>query len=604
MPVPGLGELLEKGISRVGGEGFGETFGRSVRSMDHHVFNQSSVNRFTGDLLQKYQMRVDQNTSKLAAGVKGLNSSQLRSHAAGVAAAETFGNNYEVLTALVKHSHETQGYYMTQNLMDHIGMVLHEDAEIGGSKHVSKSKAAAVPELEKYPDFKIDPKTGQRPIDPKTGEPARYRYNITSDYHKPGEVEQWTNHMVVSRVAPMIVLPHVGTTLNNVWGTQTLKWMKGFGQVVSGQTPQQIRDTIIAAGLQTEGTMRAMRQMENVRRGIITRFLPGSMQDVIGKLSPTPFFGSLRDFQINWTAVSTYHDAFDYAEKFAHDPSDGLARRRLAQYGMTPQDLNQIEKTGKLTPEQHTKAVYYGVDRKVFLNTAMQRSYYSQANALSRNTTMFHGYISKQVQFMSQEFRTAFEKESRSPGGIAKAMLVAGVLFPAVGEGIKLLEMTGRGQLAEIPNQAEEDYRGITLQKGNSAAAKVGNAILTYGEAYACLGAFGIFYELFMGAHRGALVLGSHLLGPAAGRATQYIADTVHSVESLAQGKTDEKYYNPAIRDFLELAGAYGTGHFIANMFFPTQAEKKRAKDQERDPMSPKRGKGFNLSTSFKEPKL
>lgn len=602
MPIPGLGELLERGVTRAGGEEFGQTFGRVARSMDKATFAQSDVGRFTGHLLQDYQMRVDQNTSKLAAGVKGLDSKQLRGYASGIAASEKFGNNYEVLTTLVKHSHRTQGYFPTQNLMDSIAMVLHQDAEIGDVKHVSQFKKAAAAELHKEPEFKIDPKTGARPVDPKTGQPATYRYNITSDYHKPTDVEQWVNHMVVSRVAPMIVLPHLGTGLNNVWGTRTLNWMKGFAQVVSGQTPQQIRQTITAAGLQAEGTMRAMRNAENVRNGYITRHLPGSVQDVMSKFSPTPFFGSLRDFQINWTGVSSYHDALDHAEIFAADPNNGLSRRRLVQYGMTPADLHQIEKTGKLTPEQHTKAVYYGVDRKVMLNTSMARSYYSQANGLTRSTTMFHGYVSKQVQFMGEEFRTAFE--TKSPGAIAKAMVVAGVLFPAVGEGIKMLEMVGRGQLAEIPNQAKDDYDAITFNKGKTPAARIGNAVGTYAEAYACLGAFGIMYELFMGAHRGALVLGSHLLGPAVGRSVQYIADTVHAVENLAQGRTDEKAYNPAIRDFLEATGPYGTGHFIANMFFPTEAEKKRAKERDDDDFAPKRGKKLGLDSDIKDAKF
>jgi hypothetical protein len=575
MPIPGLGELVERGLTRMGGEAFGETFGKTARSLEHHTFNQTDVGKYTQKLLTNYKMGVDQNTAALAKGVTGLSSAELRSHAAGFTRTQVFGQDDKALVKLMAHSHATHGYYYTQNLMDSTAMILREDNLVKGNKHVSEFKSAAVEQLKKAPEFKRDPTTGLRPIDPKTGKPATYQYNVTSDYVKPGEVEKWVSNFVVGRIAPMIVLPHIGTGLNVVWGTRTAAWSKALGQMVSGQSPAQLKQTLIAAGITAESTMRSMRSSEAIRRGLVTRFLPGSIQDVMAKISSTPLFGNLRDFQIHWAGASSFHDVQDYAEMFAKDPNDGHVKRRLGQYGLTPHDLSAIGKTGKLTPEQLTKAVWHGVNRKVFLDTSFARSYHAQRNGLNRSVTMFHGYVSRQALFMGEEFRTTFEKESRSPLGMAKAMVVAGALFPAVGEGIKMLEMVGRGQWAEISNDLQDDYESLTFQKGNSKAAKVGHFIETYAEAYATLGAFGIMYNLFMGAHRGALAM--HMVGPAIGRSFQYVQDIDRAVENM---NTNHKLRSatPALRDLLEIVGGYGTGHFASHMLLPSASEKKRAK--------------------------
>lgn len=553
--------LVEKGLQKFAGEESAELFAKSARSMSH-TFDQTDVGKYTHGLLENYRRTSDVATTQLLQANPGAgNSANIRGQAKAIARQQTFGADDKALTALMKISHQKYGYTYTQNLMDHVAMTLHEDELYGGTKHVSRFKANARKDIGQLPEFK---KTKEQvgTINP---------YNITSDYHKPGAVERYVTNFIYSRFSPLIAIPHLGTALNVSLSTQNLAWGRALAETMSGQTPAQLKQTFIDSGIMAEGALRNMRNAENVRNGIITKHLPGGLQDVLTKVTSTPGFSYLRDWQTSFAGSASYYDAISYGEQFAKSPSDKLLRHRLEQYGMTPKDLAVIQFTGKLTQDQLERAVYHGVNRKIFLDTTFARSYNAQRNGLTRAFSMYHGYVSRQTQFLGEEFRTAFAKDTRSIGGIAKFLATTAIVFPAAGEALKIGEMVGRGQWNQIGNELNDDYDSITMQRGESESEKLKHFIGTWAEAQASLGSFGIAWGLIQGAHRGTLA--AQMEGPIFGNALKYSQD-------IWNAGVEDKSAKPLGRDALELALPLGIGRYAKHALLPSKREEKETRGQ------------------------
>lgn len=559
-----------------------------IRSIGHSL-EQTEEGKDVAKLLTGYKQKTDQIFA-------GLHQKATADHAAGIipampqsheligaartaARTATFGSHDAALTFLARQSHMNNGHIATQNLMDNVAMYLHEDAKIGGDEHVSQFKRQARTVIEKtdprYKQAKAIAKDQEISLDAAMDQLGIKQYNTISDYHRPGEIERAATNFIYSRFSPLIAIPHLGTILNTVQSTQTSALVKAFTETTNFKSLAELKKQHIASGITAEGALRGMRAFEDARNGFIVKRLPGSFQDVLTKVTSTPGFNYLRDWQMAFTGSATYHSAIDHADRFARDTHDArLSKARLEQYGMNPNDLAAIKATGKMTPDQLERAVWNGVNKKIFLDTTMNRAYNAQSNAWTRAFTMYHGYVSSQAKFMSNELKLAFNDETRSAAQIAKTVAIMGVVFPAAGEALKMLEMVGRGQWSQIAPEAHNDYEALSLGKEESVAAHARDFAGIYLDGMAHLGAFGVAFELIQGIQRKFLI--QQMAGPLLGTGIKYLQDLGSVGFSAVEGK--KVHPEAAERDLLEMALPYGIGRYAKHALVPTKKEQEASK--------------------------
>lgn len=563
-----------------------------IRSIGH-TLSHTQEGQDVAKLLTKYKMRSDQifaglhqeATKKVATGTLAAmpESHELLSSARTAARTKVFGSHDAQLTFLASMSHENNGHIATQNLMDNIAMYLHEDQQIGTHGHESQFKTNAASRIEKedprYKQAREFAKKNEVSLDSAMDKLGIQQYNTSSDYRRPGQIEKSATNFIYSRFSPLIAIPHLGTILNTVQSTQTSALVKAFVETTNFKSLAELKKQHIATGITAEGALRSMRAFEDARNGKLVKHLPGSLQDVITKITSTPGFNYVRDWQMAFTGSATYHSAIDYADKLARDPSDRLARARLEQYGMHANDLAAIRDTGKLSQDQIERATWNGVNKKIFLDTSINRAYNSQANAWTRAFSMYHGYISSQAKFMREEASLAFK--SGNVAQIAKTIGIMGVVFPAAGEALKMLEMVGRGQWSSIPAEAHHDYEAASFSKDEAIAAHARDFAGVYLDAYAHLGAFGVAFELIQGIQRGFLL--EQMAGPLWGTGIKYLQDYGRLGLDAEEGKIDSwdtfmKRSKAARRDALEIGLPYGVGRYAKHALVPTKKEEEAEK--------------------------
>lgn len=559
----------------------------AYRSIEYNL-SRTEEGRDVLGLFKDYRQKQDQIFTKLhgqatqdiAAGklTKMPESSELLHQSRTTARALAFGQNDKALTYLVHNSHINNGHIATQNLMDNIAMYLHEDQTIEGRKHQSIFLERAKQTIEKndprYKSARKMSKEAEIPLDAAMKAHGINFYNTTSDYHAPGTLERRFTNLIYSRFSPLIAIPHLGTILNVVQSTQTKSLVKAMAETITPGNLDKLKAQHAASGVFAEDALRGMRAIEDSRNGFVTKYAPRSVQNIIGKVTSTPGFNYVRDWQLAFSASASFHDSQNYAAKLARGEEQHLAEARLRQYGMRDQDIAQIKSTGQLSDEQLERATWNGVDRKIFLDTQLNRAYSAQKNPWTRAFTMYHGYVSNQAKFMSNELKLAFSKDTRSFSSIAKAVSVMGVMFPAAGESLKMLEMVGRGQWNSIPNELKEDEEGISFQRGDSLQQRAYHFAGTYLDAMAHLGAFGIAFELIQSAQRGYLL--EQMAGPLVGSGAKYAQDAYRVGDKLIQGATPN--YTPLGRDALEITMPLGIGRYAKHALLPTKKEQEQAK--------------------------
>jgi hypothetical protein len=553
----GIAELAGKVIGKEESSGISNALGESFRSIGARVFEQNDVGRFTKSLLVEHRRVMTQAETQLHTANPHLASHEISAQAKAVAHQQVFGQDYKALTTAYQISHAKYGPAYTQLLMDNTAMILHEDQMIAGSKHQSASKVAAYEEFAKSLQY-----------NKKKGGEEKIPYDKTSDYHKQGPGERYVTRFIYSRFSPLIAIPHIGTAINIYQSTQNLSLAKALGDMLDSSTMAQRMQLFQASGVLAEGTMRSLRDQEAVRSGIVTQFMPGSFQDVMAKVTSTPGFHQLRNIQTKLAGTASYHDVLNYTEKFIKNPNDKLVLKRLEQYGMNPGDLMAIKRAGKMPPELLEKSVWHGVNRMIFLDTSFSRSYNANRNMWTRAMSMYHGYVSQQAKFMADEFHTAFDKDTRSIGGIAKYLTTAGVIFPVAGEALKIAEMGFRGQWSQIGPQLSDDWDELTGQKSDTTFGKIKDFMSLYLDSTAHLGAFGISYGMIQGAQRGYLI--QDLMGPLLGTGAKYTQDLVRAPIT--------GNFDAVGRDALEMSLPYGIGRFLKHKLLPTKSEIKKAK--------------------------
>ncbi|HEY1645808.1 MAG TPA: hypothetical protein VGF75_05565 [Candidatus Saccharimonadales bacterium] len=601
-----LGGLAKEGLGHAIGEeaaeGSHNFLGETFRSTRARVFNQNDVGRFTMGLLQEHKRVQSAAIPEIAKQFPGISHNDLASKGKAIADEQVFLKNNSALSAIFKISHVKHGPAYTQNLMDNVAMSLREDYHIDGHRHQSltatQGKAAieTLPEYTKYQDavkgyrqevagLKKGGKTLteadhkeilQSHMDKNGVKEVPHEYHPDSDYTKQGAGERYWTNAIYSRFSPMIAINHIGTAMNVGLTTQNGALARALADTFNPATMRERAELFQASGILGEGVLRDLREQELIKDGKLTRHLPGSVQDILAKVTSTPGFGIERRWQTSLAGNASYHDSISYASRLGKDNYDKQAIARLEQYGMRPADLATIKKSGTLTEDQLQRAVYYGVDRKIFLDTRFNRSYNSGRNVWTRMGSMYHNYVSAQANLMASEFKFAFKSDTRSLGAITKFLTVGGIVFPVMGEGLKVAEMVARGQWSQIPHELDEDYKDITFQHGDSAISSTYGFASEYIDALSHMGGFGLSFDLMQGASRGYLA--NELLGPGLGTIARLGGDVASIGKAAA---TDKNIFHAAIplgRDLADISLPWGIGRAVRHEFLPTKREQQNAK--------------------------
>jgi hypothetical protein len=220
--------------------------------------------------------------------------------------------------------------------------------------------------------------------------------------------------------------------------------------------------------------------------------------------------------------------------------------------GIDPKTV--LKQGGKLTKEQTDSAIFKFVDDSVFLDPSFHRSYYSSSNAPMRIGLMYHGYITRQAKLMLQTLKGIGTRTKAGDYGMAAQMMgTLGVVFPAVGLGLKTMESWGRGQFQESLNWTDESIPEIVL------------------DGYLHMGAFGVAADYTQSVSRH--VLSNAFLGPLGNVATQGIQDAGYPLIREFQGKDGDP--EPLERDVLDYGLPDNLGKILANQFLPNKKQRK-----------------------------
>jgi hypothetical protein len=167
---------------------------------------------------------------------------------------------------------------------------------------------------------------------------------------------------------------------------------------------------------------------------------------------------------------------------------------------------------------------------------------------------MYHGYITRQAKLMLQTLKGIGTRTKAGDYGMAAQMMgTLGVVFPAVGLGLKTMESWGRGQFQESLDWTDESIPEIML------------------DGYLHMGAFGVAADYTQSVSRH--VLSNAFLGPLGNVATQGIQDAGYPLIREFQGKDGDP--EPLERDVLDYALPDNLGKILSNQFLPNKKQRK-----------------------------
>jgi len=198
-----------------------------------------------------------------------------------------------------------------------------------------------------------------------------------------------------------------------------------------------------------------------------------------------------------------------------------------------------MEQGGKLDEEDLGRAVYKFVNEHYFLDNSLSRSTLLQSTWAGRILGTYHGYVTRQSKLMARAMFQNFKE--RGAASVVKNLAIGATLMPLMGEGIKLIQQTYRGQNAG--GSLKTDIENIEGKHGAEGIAEA------YFGAFAHVGAYGVYGHIIRGAltHNILNTLG----GPVVSSTADLAQDTVTAGRSIYKKKGLQKSLKPVERDLM-----------------------------------------------------
>jgi hypothetical protein len=538
----------------------GELAAETFKSLESGMRRTEAGNDFANLFKEKYFPKLNQNRQELVTQAlqmpKHLQPAphEIESMAKNKTRMQVLGSNDYRGVGLIKAIEKQPGLNPLQirneqqSLADHVHMVLKDTVP---NKRGPQSK------------FKMNV---ERPFTfhPVTGEkiPNVNRVPITTDarYHPAGPVERLVTKVANVTMLPAILIPHIGTMFNIATNGDLRDLTKGFVEATlhNSNLKQAIADTGIFAGTASH----AYTAKYYGSRGFMSKLGGDKFGEIMYNVVHQPGFNAMRDWQLAIAGAGGKLVAERQAQALLKNGGqDKIAIYQLKKMGLTPADI--IAKGG-LDPDMLRRAIYNFVDRRLFLDNTMQRSFYSSANAFMRLTTMYHGYVSRQGKLMADLLWNEAVKGKSGLVGAAQALGMLGIVFPTVGAGLKTLEMYGRGQFQEA--DPKEDFKKLTGQEGGKEFLK------EYIAGYTHMGAYGVATDYFRGMSRHMLL--NSAAGPVGNEIANLAQDTLHAGLSYDPDKPNKSLI-PLERDVLADTMPDNIGKILVHQLLPTKQEEK-----------------------------
>jgi len=296
---------------------------------------------------------------------------------------------------------------------------------------------------------------------------------------------------------------------------------------------------LLTTGAFTESMMRDVKAWNLMKATGHPEIMDSPLARIVYKTFHQPGFGPWRDYNL----LSGANVGKSVAEQLGRDihaqgPTAKLKWQAL-QFGL---DIPKImEQGGKLDEEDLGRAVYKFVNEHYFLDNSLSRSTLLQSTWAGRILGTYHGYVTRQSKLMAKAMFSNFRE--RGSASVVKNLAIGATLMPLMGEGIKLIQQTYRGQNAG--GSLKTDIEGIEGKHGAEGIAEA------YFGAMAHVGAYGVYGHIIRGA------LTHNILNTLGGPIVSSAADLTQDVVTAGRrtyrkkGKDLQKSWAPVERDLM-----------------------------------------------------
>jgi hypothetical protein len=380
----------------------------------------------------------------------------------------------------------------------------------------------------------------------------------TPEYKRGGPVEGKMHQYAMTYLAPFIAMAH----LADFFKLGTVPAQSLVKTLFESDT-QTLKDLKMASGIMNHTIHSIYDNDFKYRTGTLSK-LTGQPDAaaMIQKTYHNPLFHNVRMLQLSTFGSAGYHSAQLWGEQAARTGNE-RAIAELKEMRLEPKAI--IARGGKLTDEELEQAIWHYTNNRLFIDKPLDRARVSGKSPFFRVATMFHGYITKEGNYLTNELMKLMKANDYV--GIGQFAATVGVIFPACAPllySLETLVRTASPQKAE--DQLQDDYASLLHPQG------FGDFTLEYLKLLAHFGAAGAFMQYVHAAsnHR----MAAAFAGPVPGVGIGTAEDTASLGARVWQGKQVRESYKPLARDLLRYYTLPIFGNWAAEHMLPKKRKR------------------------------
>lgn len=538
-------ELAEKGLQKLGtSHATVEPFTEGVQNFMHSAFGlESQATGKSGTALiqdlQEFNKLFSFKESEYTQLYKGVASPhEIRGLARRDARGSKFGSNDTLLVQHLANIAHEHGEEKAKNIADSLGVFFHDTPKVNASGGETSKLTSALRR------------------DPLTKNIKDWR---NSPYKPPTEAERNIRQFTNATLAFKAGLAHLSTPLNGLIGQSLTSFGKAT-QHIFGSGFQNIKAEIESNNALGSMLMEEYQQIFNHKNGVIGKFAPGSIGKFISDNWMIPGMSFVRQKSMVFLAAQGKYSAMESAAVLANVKSSArkiaLAQENLRYHGINP--LNVIRNNGQLGTAEIASAMYENVNKRMFVESGLNRSRFANSTVIGRSLALYHNYAAAQANFLQKEFMRNVHRGD--PVRAVKDFAILGTILPAVGTGIYGIErgIMGKGDLDETT----DSISSVLSPNGITDAESWMNRV----EGISHVAGLGVLNSYVRAAGRRKLL--ESIAGPQINAAGELGQDIIVGIEGNAQ---DEHNFEPVARDILHDIPSYGLGAQAAEAWFPKE---------------------------------
>lgn len=573
-----IGEGISKGLSKLADAGVA-AIDHSFEAHDEGKFTKDRLNNVyfpvlnqTREALSKHALDIaDQEKAHLkvfmdsgqtgpAPIVNPIDHGKIHAEAVKAARYETFGPKDGLGVTLAASIEKKHGVLAAQNYSNALAFIMKDYVD----PMTNRSQAPGISQSQKYKiqapysSFKknaVSAGVGLTSIEPSYIPKGADQRSVF------GRKEKAITNAMYQAFSPLIMVPHLATVFNGLFGANPVVFMKALAKSLGPGLDSKIdsMQSLVTSGAFAETHMRDIAEHNRFVATQVPNFTNGSAAYYAHKLFHQPGFSLLRNYSLLSGANMGKMVAEQSALDFVKDPTSVKSLWQMREFGLDPQKI--ISQNGKLDEEDLGRAIYKFVDKHYFIDSSMQRSTLLQSTWQGRMLGAYHSYVTRQAKLMANSM--AFELfKGAGPVRVMKNLAIGAVLFPAMGEGIKVIQETYRGE--DAGGDLHKDLTDLSGKRGAEAQ------LSAYAQMFGHVAAFGVYTHLLRGALTHNLV--SSAAGPLISSVGELGEDTTSAIRKIYRDKAKHKQkdWAPVERDLaFDTPGISLLAQVLAHRIFP-----------------------------------